>query len=86
MGEDLAERDGRGVGLGRWRGQRGCFHPTGDLVGYIGLERVAILPGDRGHQGDPGGEIGEVEELQFAGDFSPKLQRWTVTLVRRGAA
>jgi hypothetical protein len=72
----------RKVGTVGVSGRIGQVQGMDDFIGYIGEERVAILPGDRGHQGNPGGEIGEVEVLRFAGDFSPKLQRPTVTSVR----
>jgi hypothetical protein len=40
---------------------------------YRGRKETAILPGELGCRGDPGGEFYELEEVQGSGDFSPEF-------------
>jgi hypothetical protein len=40
---------------------------------YRGRKETAILPGELGCRGDPGGEFWELEEVQGSRDFSPEF-------------
>jgi hypothetical protein len=40
---------------------------------YRGRKEMAILPGELGCRGDPGGEFCELKEVQGSGDFSPEF-------------
>jgi hypothetical protein len=46
---------------------------AGDLNTYRERGKVAIIPGDLGGRGGPGGESFELEEVLVPGNFSPKF-------------